>query len=152
MSRSDDYFRAVEQQLEKADRARTFSDEAKRAADIINGHLVSQPDAVRKWVAIRLSDGSSDNVLYDTKAHAVRYQLDEYQCLYVCIPPTGTSPEQMSAMIDLHRALYDKGARMVDPDDEQTGGPQYVPPVQLEDLRRQQHHLHIPKSVRWRNG
>lgn len=140
---SDKKFDQVERYLDSADIGRKFSDAAKRASDAINGKLTWSRDAVQKWMAFRLSDGDTDGVLYDTKLDAIRHQLTETQCMYVCLPPTGTSPAQMETYLDLHRRLYDQGARLVDPDDQQ-GGRQYIPPVQLEDLARQQRALRLP--------
>lgn len=136
---------------EEATGRRSYSDDAKRAADTVNELLTHRPGAVQRWVAIKLADGSSDGVLYDSKRDAVRHQSDEYHCFYICIPPTGTSPAQMQVMLDMHRAMYKAGMRMVDPDDS-TGGPQWVKPTMLEDLHSQQRRLGILRNSRLWNG
>ena len=110
-----------------------FSDEARRASDIINMHLVANPANAGKWVAIRLSDGGSDGVLYDSKGDAVRHQLHEQQCCYVCIPPTGMPPMEAEVFIRFNRHLYDAGFRMPDPDSRAPR--EIVMPVSLEELR-----------------
>lgn len=152
MGKAEDYFEQAQEYLDQAGAGRTFTDEAKRASDIINGHLIAQPAAVRRWAAIRLSDGGSDSTLYDTKADAIRHQLDEFLCFYVCIPPTGTSPKEMQIMIDMHRAMYDKGLRMPDPD-APGGGPQWIRPAMNETLRGQQNAFGVLRnSSRWNRG
>jgi hypothetical protein len=92
-------------------------DAAKRASDAVRLHLVANRErAIHSWVAIRLSDGGSDNVLYDSKHAAVRHQLHEYQCAYVKIPPDGFPPKAAEAFLRFNRQLYDHGLRLADPD------------------------------------
>jgi hypothetical protein len=101
-------------------------DYAKRAADIINSYFayVQWWDLKDKWLAIRLSDGGSDGVLYENKRDAVRHQLDEYLCAYVCFRNLmgGITPLEAKRYMDYSRMLYDGGARLPDPDDI-NGGP-----------------------------
>jgi hypothetical protein len=90
---------------------------AKRASDAIRLHLLADRDrAINSWVAIRLSDGGTDGILYDRKAQAVRHQLHEYQCAYVFVPPDGMSPRAAETFLRFHRHLYDSGFRLADPD------------------------------------
>lgn len=92
-------------------------DAAKRCSEAVNSQLTFKGTAaIGKWVAIRLSDGGSDNVLYDTKADAVRHQLHENLCAYVCITPDGMSVESALSYMRTNRKLYDKGMRLADPD------------------------------------
>lgn len=92
-------------------------DSARRASDQIRLHLLANRDqAIHSWVAIRLSDGGSDGILYDYKHQAVRHQLHEYQCAYVLIPPDGMSPRAAEVFLRFHRHLYDSGFRLADPD------------------------------------
>lgn len=94
-----------------------FSDAARRASDIINTHIAALGWHSRgKWVAIRLSDGGSDDVVYDSRADAVRHQLHETQCCYVQLPPTGTTPMEMESFLAFNRKLYDNGMRLQDPE------------------------------------
>jgi len=95
------------------------SDSAKRAADSINLHIhANGHDAFGKWVAIRLSDGSSDGVLYDTRVDAIRHQLHERQCAYFRIPPFGEtiSVAEAETFLNYNRSIYDAGYRMPDPE------------------------------------
>jgi len=92
-------------------------DVARRASDQIRLHLLANFErAIQSWVAIRLSDGGSDGILYDQKAQAVRHQLHEYQCAYAKITPDGMSPRVAEVFLRFHRNLYDHGFRLADPD------------------------------------
>lgn len=102
-----------------------FSDSAKRAADQVNLHIDTLKfAAVGRWVALRLSDGGSDGVLYDSKRDAIIHQLHEKLCAYLCIPPMApahpVTPREMEAYLTLHRSMYDAGFRLQDPDDPRT--------------------------------
>lgn len=102
------------------------SDGAKRCSDVVNMHLaVLGFGAHRQWVAIRLSDGGSDGVLYAARRDAVRHQLDESQCAYVCVPPTQMSVCSAEAFLAFHRKAYASGFRLTDPD-HHTGGLDHV--------------------------
>jgi hypothetical protein len=95
------------------------SDSARRAADAINLHIHAHGhDAFGKWVAIRLSDGSSDGTLYDRRADAVRHQFHESQCAYFRVPPFGEliSPAEAEAFLTYARSVYDAGYRVPDPE------------------------------------
>ena len=94
-----------------------FSDAARHCADAVNLHVaVDAHHAIGKWVAVRLSDGKSDGVLYDDKATAVRFQLHETMCAYICIPPGGMTVEDAESYLRSMRQLYDAGYRLADPD------------------------------------
>lgn len=94
-----------------------FSDAARRCADAVNVHLLGGgQDVVGKWVAVRLSDGGSDGKLYDTKKDAVRFQLHETLCAYVCITPGGMPVKEAESYLRTNRKLYDAGMRLSDPD------------------------------------
>lgn len=96
-----------------------YSDEARRCSDIVQLHLVAEgTGAMGKWVAIRMSDGGSDNTLYDTKQQAIRHQLHEQQCCYLVIPPSGMNPRQAENFLKFNRAMYANGMRMIDPDSD----------------------------------
>lgn len=94
-----------------------YSDAARRCSDVINAVITFNGiDAVGRWVAVRLIDGSSDSVLYDTKADAVAHQLHETLCAYVCITPDGMSPASAETYLTWNRRLYDAGMRLSDPE------------------------------------
>lgn len=125
------------------ERPTLVSDAGKAASDAINMHVAALgvSGAVGKWVAIRLSDGGSDGVLYDLKADAVRHQLHEMLCTYVCIPPGGSTPEDMTRFLAITRNLYDNGFRMSDPDAPE---PLSRPDVQPREMSS----LILPRRVR----
>jgi hypothetical protein len=103
----------------------------------VNLHLLGAGfDAVRKFVAVRLDDGSSDGVLYDDKQAAVRHQLHEQLCAYVQITPSAMSVCAAESLLGTHRKLYDAGWRLVDPD-HQAGGRDLIPRVTREEQVRQ---------------
>lgn len=92
-------------------------DSARRASDAIRLHLLADRDqAITSWVAIRLSDGGTDGILYNHKHQAVRHQLHEYQCAYIMISPDGMSPRAAETFLRFHRHLYDSGFRLANPD------------------------------------
>lgn len=113
----DERFAALPQELQDA---------AKRASDFVNEALVHYPwDVIKSHcVAIRLSDGGSDRVLYENKKEAVKHQLHEQQCAYVFFRNMlgGSTPREMAEFIKFNREAYKAGFRLVDPDD-QFGGP-----------------------------
>lgn len=93
------------------------TDVGKRASEVIRKHISSDKElAVGSWVALRLSDGGSDNVLYPTKSTAIAHQLHEKQCAYVVIPPGGMSEQDAEAFICLMRQAYDNGVPLAHPD------------------------------------
>lgn len=106
-----------------------WSDEAKRASDIVNGYIafMDWDELVHKWIAIRLSDGGHDGTLYDTKRDAVRHQLDEFLCAYVSMRNLigGTSARDMEIFLKWNRDAYDAGFRLPDPR-EINGGPELI--------------------------
>jgi hypothetical protein len=89
--------------------ARVVSDEAKRFSEQVNLHLIC--GNAYRWVAIRLSDGGSDGVLYDSGADAIRHQLHETQCGYLPIPPDGITPRTADTLLRYWRQAYDNGWR-----------------------------------------
>lgn len=106
------------------DTFRRFPDRAHRASDVVTQHMTDtartgeMPWCVGMWVALRLSDGSSDGILYPSKAHAVAHQLHAHQCAYVAIPPTGMTPREADATLRVMEGLYDMGADIADPDQQ----------------------------------
>ncbi len=108
-----------------------YSDAARRCSDTITAHLLGDREAaVHSWVAIRLSDGGSDGILYPRKSVAVHFQLHEQQCMYLKIPADGITPKIAERLLQLSRILYDAGFRLADPDADT----ELVVPMRLEDL------------------
>lgn len=98
---------------------KAWGDDAVRASEIVNTAVVN--GFVGFWIAIRLSDGGSDEIAYPTKRDAIRNQLHEQQCVYVKLPPDGMAPKAARSYLDIHRQLYDAGLRIADPDDPRRG-------------------------------
>lgn len=71
-----------------------------------------------KWVAIRLADGGSDGVLYDTRRDAIAHQMHERQCAYVRVPSDDMSPKSAQVFLDFTRQCYDANIPMADPEFE----------------------------------
>jgi hypothetical protein len=89
------------------DRGRRLSEHV-RAARSIGGE--------GRWIAARLSDGSTDGTVYDTKADAVAHQLHETQCAYLVVPPVAMPEAEATAYLELHDNMYAAGYRLQDPD------------------------------------
>jgi hypothetical protein len=93
------------------------ADRAQRLSDAVTLALLGQGrGVVGKWVAARLSDGHTDGNIYDRKSDAVRHQLHEQQCAYVCIPYDGMTPRQAATYLRFTEGLYAAGHRLADPD------------------------------------
>lgn len=103
------------------------SDPARRCSDIVTQAIVD--GYAGWWVAIRLSDGGSDGTLYASREAAIRYQLHETLCAYVCIPYDSMTPREADIFLKFHRHCYDAGYRLQDP-----GDPEPVIPANLENL------------------
>lgn len=108
------------------------SDAAKRVADGYNLHLLAGRDnAVGRFLAFNLSDGRSDNALYDTKADAERHQHGhDRERLYVHVRATSMSACQAATLLRTARMLYDLG-------NHQTGDRVVIPRLTNEHQARQ---------------
>lgn len=117
---------------------KTWSDAAKRCSDSIN--LAAFMGDFGKWVAIRLSDGGSDGVVYDTRQDAIRHQFHEQFCCYVMVPPGGMQPAEAEDFMQFNRELYDAGFRMTDPE--------VIKPLRTEDVTVARRRLHVAATKR----
>lgn len=116
-------------------------DAGKRAADAINKAIAKQGwwEIRHRWIAIRLSDGDSDGVIYDTKQDAIRGQHNnEFTCAYLRFGNLsgGATARECAIMIKFHRDMYKAGFRMPDRD-SRFGGPEAVMSTQRHDWYRQ---------------
>lgn len=94
-----------------------YSDRARRMSGIVTlAMLANGREIAGRWMAFRLSDGGSDEKIYDKKADAVRFQLHEQQCAYVCLTPDGMSPRSADNFLRFNEGLYKVGWRLQDPD------------------------------------
>jgi hypothetical protein len=100
---------------------------AHRMSDAINQQLVN--GNCFRWLAIRLADGGSDGVAYDSRYDAVKHQLHESFCAYVLVQPCGATPAIAQGTLNFYRAAYDSGRRITDPEQ-----PDYILPLTNEDM------------------
>lgn len=105
-----------------------ISNAGKRCAEIVTQAVADGHRGL--WVAIRLSDGGSDGVIYFSRAGAITHQLHETLCAYVQVPWDGMSGAEADLYLAFHRRCYDAGFRLSDPSD-----PEPVMPANLEELR-----------------
>jgi hypothetical protein len=88
-----------------------WRDKGQRCSDLVRQHLLDDPETAQvSWVAIRLSDGGSDGVLYPAKELAVAYQLHETQCAYMRILPGGIPPREATSFLYHIAQLYENRA------------------------------------------
>jgi hypothetical protein len=105
-----------------------YSDAARRCSDWVRLHVIG--GSVGKWAAIRLADGSSDGIAYDTRRDAILHQLHEQLCCYIKVPPDDMTPREAEYFLGFHRKVYDAGYRMADPDSDV----EVIMPDRVEDL------------------
>jgi len=88
---------------------------AQRMWDVLNLHKVAlstEELAAKRWVAIRLSDGGSDNIAYDTRRAAFTHQLHPTMCLYLPVDLRPLPPLQACDVLLWYiRRAYDNGWR-----------------------------------------
>lgn len=90
------------------------SDAGKRFAEAHN--LARFTGGERRWIAVRLSDGGTDGVLYDDMDAARSHQLHETQCYYCCVQPGHMTDREASRLLEVARQVYDSGGRFISPD------------------------------------
>jgi hypothetical protein len=96
-----------------------YPDRTRHAWDVLQLHRAAVPiDEIGGWwVAIRMSDGKSDGNLYRSKPEAVRFQLHENQCAYLCVPPFGEMPiGELHGWLAVVEKIYEGGGRLSDVD------------------------------------
>lgn len=82
-----------------------------RCSDLIRQHLLDDTELARNsWVAVRLSDGGSDGVLYPDKATAVAFQIHETQCAYLRVLPGGIPPREATSFLYHIAQLYENAS------------------------------------------
>lgn len=114
------------------------TDAARRVSDWYNLHLVAGDLAKGQWFAVALADGSSDGTLYPARRAAVAHQHgSEDLYAYICIMPSSMSVCEAESVLYMHRAAYDAGFRLADPD-AAGGGASIIPRI-----TREEHHAQI---------
>jgi hypothetical protein len=90
---------------------RQWRDKGQRCSDLVRQHLLDDPETARvSWVAIRLSDGGSDGVLYPAKAVAVEFQIHPTQCAYLRVLPSGIPPREATSFLYHIAQLYENAS------------------------------------------
>lgn len=95
------------------------TDAAKRMSEAVGLAILANPPEVtsRGWMAFALADGSTDHVVYPSKADAINHQHNEFHFAYVnlgqCLGAMPTKDAQI--WLDVHREAYDAGMRLTDP-------------------------------------
>lgn len=120
------------------------SDAARRVSDTWNLHLTAQASAralglglsqTARWFAVRLSDGSTDGQLYDTRREAITHQHhNENWYAYCYLQPCEMTVCMAESFLYVHRLAYDNGFRMADPDGS---GHELIPALTVEDFAAQ---------------
>ena len=91
------------------------SDAAKRFADIVALHQIALSKGellAGRFIAIRLADGGSDGVVYDTRASAIAAQTNApSRCGYFQIPLERWSVATCDTLLWYVRKCYDGGFR-----------------------------------------
>jgi hypothetical protein len=96
---------------ESPESQRAWRDKGQRCSDLIRQHLLDDEETARhSWVAIRLSDGGSDGVLYPAKELAVAFQVHETQCAYIRVLPGGISPREATSFLYHTAQLYENAS------------------------------------------
>jgi len=114
-------------------------DAAKRAWEQVKNIAASTEwgERVNSFLTIRLSDGYCDGTLYENKKDAVKHcggNEQWYAFFSFRNAPNGfASPKEAGIFLAYHRAAYDRGFRLPDPDD-QFGGPDLIVPDMNEHL------------------
>ena len=106
------------------------SDAARRCSEQVTLHILA--GAAGRWAAIRLSDGGSDGIAYDTQTDAVRHQLHPQQCCYLRIPLFAMPEREAEVYMQMNRDLYAKGVRLGDPDAKHQS--ELMTPIRVESL------------------
>jgi hypothetical protein len=121
-------------------------DAAKRLSDTVNnlGTHKTHEELVNGWIAVRLSDGTWDGVLYDSRHSAVSHQSNEFLCAYLSTrsAQSGMTPRDAHTFLAFHRSAYDAGFRLPDPD-HKNGGKELIVPATRQDMRSQVRRLII---------
>lgn len=116
--------------VSRDEQLRAETDRARRMSDTIRGHIAEGHSGF--WCAVRMSDGGSDGIVYDSRVAAINHQLREDQCCYVKIPPDDMPPAACAAFLRINRGLYAAGHRLIDPE---APNRELMMPTRLEDLR-----------------
>lgn len=95
-------------------------DSGKRMAELVNLRVSSTPwdTIVHGWMAFRLQDGGSDNIIYDSREEAVNHQKDNKVCFYLCMRNAmgGIKALDAQLLINMQRQIHDAGGALSEPE------------------------------------
>lgn len=83
--------------------------------------------AAGRFMAVRLIDGGSDGVAYESRQAAMEHQFHADLCGYFRIPFSGPPARECAAILRYYRGVYDAGYRP-------SGNPNLIIPTRVEDL------------------
>jgi len=110
-----------------------YPDDARRASEQVTLHLLAHPDNVHGFVALRLADGGSDGVLYDSREAAVTAKFpNEALYVYIQVQP-GFTPRIAQRILEIHRQSYEAYRRLTSVD---TPNLELIIPQRIEDVLR----------------
>lgn len=112
--------------------ARELADAGKRIADTFIMHRLADPIGnIGKFFAVRLQDGTTNNVLYpsmDAARRDIGQRDDENRWMYVQIVPSSLPPSDAAILLRAQRKMYDAGIRV-----SSMNGRVMIPRVARED-------------------
>jgi hypothetical protein len=114
------------------------SDAAKRLSDTYNLHRAAAGFHARGVFAAALADGTSDGILYDSRADAVRHQHHNEQFYaYIRLGAPSMTVCAAESVMRFQRHGYELARRHVDREDRAHGGREIIPRLTNEDQERQ---------------
>lgn len=110
------------------------SDAAKRIRDTYIMHRLADPIGnIGRWFACAIQDGTTDNVLYDSRADAIRHQHhNEMYYAYVQIVPSQMSLCDAELFLSGVRKTYEARKNLIDRG-APNGGLEIIPRLAAED-------------------
>jgi hypothetical protein len=114
------------------------SDAARRICDTYTLHRLADPIGnIGRWFAVAIADGTTDNVLYDSKADAIRHMHhNEYFYAFVQIVPSQMSVCDAELFLSGVRKTYDARKALMDRDHPK-GGLEPINRLAVEDQMAQ---------------
>jgi hypothetical protein len=110
------------------------TDVAKRISDTINLHMTFNNvwDIKDCWMAFRLADGTSDNVLYPSREDAIAHQAYPSRCCYFAVRGAmgGVNPRDCQLWLEMERNAADARLAL-----HEENAPRLIIPVTYHDFR-----------------
>lgn len=95
------------------------TDAGRRMSDLVNAMITFKTfeELSRGWMAIKLQDGDSDCVLYDTRAQAVKHVSNSKYYAFICMRQCMQGMDARDAQIYLNmcRHVYENGGDFTEP-------------------------------------